>query len=70
MATINSIINGLEIMADYDVNQGESHIGGADHDIIWGANTPPENMNGYDVDELDKLGWFWSEEYECWSHYA
>lgn len=68
MATISDVIKGLRIMAKYEKDGEEAHIGGAEHDIIFGCTTQPEDMDIVCQAELAEAGWFWSDpkDYGCW----
>ncbi len=37
----------------------------ADHDIIYGPDLD-EDFSEEDINELETLGWFKSDEYDCW----
>lgn len=75
MASIKSIVEGLEILAktaevpaglaeDGETDRRTAHIGGAEHDIIFGPEADP---SAEDVERLEELGWHWSAEYDAWS---
>ena len=67
MASFGSLIEGLTILAKYDKDGLRGHVGGADHDIIFGGN--PE-VSEEDKKRLDELGWHYSSEYGCWAHFC
>lgn len=69
MATYNEIIRGLDIFARYTHNGHEAHLGGADHDVIYGL---PLIVNVSDVDaaRLEELGWHRNKSADCWVHYV
>lgn len=56
----------LDIFAKH---RGESSIliAGSEHDVIWfeGARLPEKDHKA-----LDKLGVFWSDEYDCYTKYT
>lgn len=67
MATYNEIIEGLKIQAKYVANGLEAHIGGAEHDVIYG-------MVGIVVSDddrvrLEALGWYLDSD-EQWQHFV
>jgi hypothetical protein len=66
MATINDIVKGFRLLAKYEKEGMEAHIGGADHDVIFGSNTKQEDIDICDQAELMEAGWHWSREYDCW----
>jgi hypothetical protein len=41
----------------------------ADHDIIYGPNLNTE-FNDVDKTDLETLGWFKSDEFDCWCHHC
>ena len=78
MASIKDIIEGLQILAktaeiplglaEQGVTDGrQSHLGGADHDIIWGPKTDP---NEQDKARLNELGWHFDYEADCWARFV
>lgn len=71
MARASDIIKGLTILAKY-VDKGiDAHIGGADHDIIFGTmDNHDENENpisAEDTKSLESAGWHKDGEYGGWS---
>lgn len=75
MASIKSIVEGLGILAktaevpaglaeDGETDRRTAHIGGADHDIIWGPEADP---SADDIERLEELGWHFSSECQVWS---
>lgn len=78
MASIKSIVEGLEILAktakvpaglaeDVETDRRTAHIGGADHDIIWGPEADPSVE---DIERLEALGWHFSSECQVWSRFC
>ena len=74
MASIAEVVEGLEILAKTAiipaglVEKGETdrrtaHLGGADHDIIYGPDANPDES---DCGRLDELGWHFDDEIDCW----
>lgn len=63
MDRASKVITGLVIMNKYDGVEIS-----AEHDIIYAG--PDEDMSKEDVKELEQLGWFFDEEYECWAHFV
>jgi hypothetical protein len=75
MASIAEVVEGLEILAKTAsvplglAEKGENdrrtaHLGGADHDVIWGPDADPSDE---DKTRLEQLGWHFDEELDCWS---
>lgn len=78
MASIAEVVEGLEILAKTAsvprglVDKGETdrrtaHLGGADHDIIWGPEADPSDD---DKKRLGELGWHFCSENEVWSRFV
>jgi hypothetical protein len=78
MASIKNVIEGLEILAKtaavpvFLAEQGstdrrEVHLGGADHDGIWGPKADPSEE---DKARLKELGWRFDNESGCWSRFV
>jgi hypothetical protein len=68
MATYREIIQGFQIQMGLEEKGSETHIGGAEHDVIFGSNRRIEDESL--VQRLGELGWFWSEEHNCWAHFV
>lgn len=78
MASVAEVVEGLEILAKTAViprllaESGETdgrkaHLGGAEHDIIWGPDADPSDE---DKERLEELGWHFDEQSDCWSRYV
>lgn len=67
MATIHDIRRGLEILSKYTEAGASEHIGGAEHDVIYG---PPllknEEIIPDDLKALDDCGWIFDEDEDGW----
>lgn len=62
----NAVMRGLQILAKYE-NDVWPQFG---HDVIWASSfeeTVPF-MSEEDVIQMAKLGWFYDDDSECWSH--
>lgn len=72
MATVTQIVEGLTILGKYAKTEqtDDPSIGGADHDVIWGPCVGEDEPSEDDQFRLELLGWFWSEEYACWSRFC
>ena len=61
------IKEGLDILSKYN----EDGDFAAEHDQIFvGDNAEDMKISKDDLKELDKLGWFIDEEFDCWSHFC
>lgn len=70
MATYKQIIEGLTILAKHDKDGFEGHLGGADHDIVYGHQASMLNkMSDEDRAKLNELGWHFDED-NGWSHFC
>lgn len=69
MASYKQIIGGLTILAKYDKDGFDGHIGGADHDIVYGSQVDPKNMSEEDKNTLEDLRWHFDED-NGWSHFC
>lgn len=77
MATIAEIVEGLQILAktakipeglaEKGVSDGMQAFVETDHEILLGPHASPSKE---DVRKLIELGWFYSDERECWVRYT
>ena len=78
MASISEVVEGLEILAKTAkvpaglAEKGETdtrtaHIGGANHDIIYGPDCDPSPE---DIKRLEELGWHVDSDTDCWSRFV
>ena len=65
MATMDQIADGLRILRQY----GDDDVS-AEHDVIYASQAPPESMGTVDRADLARLGWFWDENFGCWSRFT
>jgi hypothetical protein len=70
MARVSDIIEGLAILAKYREEGPAAHIGGADHDRIFGLGVDPEAIDERDRRRLEELGWHWREWEEIWERFV
>ena len=68
MATSNQIIEGLKILALYNSHGLNAHLGGADHDIIYGIPTDTE-LSVEDAAKMSELGWHFKGD-EGWQRFV
>lgn len=65
MATADKIVDGLRILI-----AGSSRVDvSAEHDVIY-AGGPTTTVNTEDRLELERLGWYWDEQFGCWAHFT
>jgi hypothetical protein len=67
MATYSDLIKGLTI---FQAHEGDKHIGGAEHDIIYVSTVEPSKLSEAQLKDLEEAGFHWDEDNECWVHYA
>lgn len=78
MASVAEVVEGLEILAktasvprglaeNGETDTRTAHLGGANHDIIWGPEADPSDE---DKKRLDELGWHFDSESDCWSRFV
>jgi hypothetical protein len=63
MATYSNVIAGLRLFASKAGD--ETHVGGADHDVIYGAPLDVE-LTARELELLESWGWHKSQECDCW----
>jgi hypothetical protein len=69
MARAIDIVEGLKILAKYAPKGLEEHIGGANHDIIFGLDIDQATIPDEDIILLDRHGWFYRAD-EGWVHFC
>lgn len=69
MSELNCLHEGLGVLLKYGdpVNNG---CVSAEHDQMWFGGPEPDTMEAPDPIRLEALGFFWDEEYECWSMFT
>lgn len=78
MASVAQVVEGLEILAktasvprglseNGETDTRTAHLGGADHDIIWGPEADPSDE---DKTRLEELGWHVDSESGLWSRFV
>ena len=73
MARAIDIIKGLEILCKYADRGTDAHIGGAEHDVIYGVEVDNSRVTDEDLETLDRHGWLCGEargDDEGWFHFA
>lgn len=78
MASVAQVVEGLEILAKTAsvplglAEQGETdtrtaHLGGAEHDVIWGPQADP---SAEDRRRLEELGWHYDPSVDGWARFV
>lgn len=65
MATVKEVIEGLQILEKYGAGEMS-----ADHEVIYAGPDLSATISPEDLKRLDELGWFESEEFDCWSMFV
>ncbi len=60
---MNDLIKALQIFAQYTETSCPTH---CEHDILMIMEVDYDEVSESDRDNLDKLGFHWSTEYDCW----
>lgn len=63
---MEKLIQALQIFLKYKNETNPTH---CEHDILMIMAVSQEEVSSEDTDKLDKLGFFWSEEYDCWASF-
>lgn len=69
MADQRSVMRGLEILDLYKPD-GVTWNCDAQHDVLYAEGRPPSEMNDESVEELNKLGWQWDQEFDSWRRFT
>ena len=78
MTTVAQVVEGLEILAKTasvpaglaesgETDTRTAHIGGAEHDILFGPEADPSVE---DCNRLEELGWHYDSEVDCWARFV
>lgn len=72
MATAHEIIEGLKILAQYQIPGGLEELDVcAEHDIICcGPNIKWAHITQEDREKLEELGWHFDDEADSWSRFT
>lgn len=65
---MKDLIEALTIFASYQ-NEDPYSPTHCEHDVLMVVGVPQEAVAPDDVLRLDKLGFFWSTEYDCWASF-
>lgn len=63
---MKNLIEALQIFLKYADRQNPTH---CEHDMLCVVDIPKDDVESEDVLRLGQLGFFWSEEYECWASF-
>jgi len=66
---VRAVHEGLGILLEY-AQQNENSNFSVGHDEIHASGPPVTELDKNDVQRLDELGWFWNDEFECWSKFV
>ena len=61
---MEDLIKALQIFLKYKNSKWPTH---CEHDIMMIADIDEEEVSEEDVERLNKLGFWWSDEYDCWT---
>jgi hypothetical protein len=56
---------GLEILLSLIGPNDRAELS-AEHDVLYASGPDPNTLPSETVSKLDDLGWYWSDEHECW----
>jgi hypothetical protein len=63
---MSELIEALQIFLSYDNVQNPTH---CEHDILLVVGIDEKQPSAQHQKRLDELGFFWSEEYDCWASF-
>jgi hypothetical protein len=63
MASFKEVAKAFEILQKY--SKKALQVEGA-HDVLFALGAPKEGVSAEDTAKLEKLGWAWDGEYDCW----
>lgn len=68
MASITAVIAGLEVLSKYLKDGDRKGYVEGQHDIIFvGPEIKKDTPTQKDVEFLEKIGWHFDKEYDCWA---
>lgn len=70
MATYNSMIEGLHILAKYEKKGLETSLAGAEHDILYSGTETSTKISDEDKKQLSGLGWHQDHSSGVWSRFC
>lgn len=63
---MKDLIEALQIFSKYTDTKYPTH---CEHDILMIMEVDEDSVTEDEAKRLDELGFFWSEEYECWASF-
>jgi len=63
---MEDLIKALQIFLKYRNEKYPTH---CEHDVLMIGRILEGDVSDEDKVELDKFGFFWNEEYDCWTSY-
>lgn len=63
---MKDLIEALQIFSKYTDTKYPTH---CEHDILLIMEIEEDSVTKEDAKLLDELGFFWSEEYDCWASF-
>ena len=63
---MKNLIKALIIFLKYNDCNSPTH---CEHDVLMIMGVTQDEVSQEDKDELDTLGFFWNDEYDCWASY-
>lgn len=63
---MDKLIEALTIFRRYKNEERPTH---CEHDILGVVGIGKDEVSSEDTAKLDALGFFWSDEYDCWASF-
>lgn len=63
---MEDLIKALQIFLKYGNESYPTH---CEHDVMLICGYTEDQISDEDKKELDELGFFWTDEYDCWASY-
>lgn len=63
---MKDLIEALQIFSKYAETKYPTH---CEHDVLMIMEVDEDSVTEDEAKRLDGLGFFWSEEYECWASF-
>lgn len=63
---MKDLIEALQIFSKYTDTKYPTH---CEHDVLMIMEVDEDSVTEDEAKRLDELGFFWSEEYECWASF-
>ena len=62
---MRNLYEGLGVLLKY----GDDEVA-VEHDVIYAGPNNLEKVSVEDQIKLKELGWYWSEDYDCWEYFV